>query len=83
MPEITKLSTDEALASGGTEVIVTGSGFEGTSRVFFEDVYNKQFDVQKYTVESASRITVISPATPGASTTSSSSPTGRSPPFRR
>ncbi|MEV6432805.1 IPT/TIG domain-containing protein [Nocardia sp. NPDC051463] len=66
MPEITKLSTDEALVSGGTEVIVTGSGFLGADRVFFEDQNSKQYDVQKYTVDSDSRITLISPDTMGA-----------------
>ncbi|WP_406234090.1 IPT/TIG domain-containing protein [Nocardia sp. NBC_01009] len=65
MLEITKLSTDEALVSGGTEVIVTGWGFQGASRVFFEDQNSKQYDVQKYTVDSDSRITLVSPDTKG------------------
>lgn len=69
MLEITKLSTDEALVSGGTEVIVTGRGFQGASRVFFEDQNSKQYDVQKYTVDSDSRITLVSPDTKGTTGT--------------
>ncbi|MFQ6332141.1 IPT/TIG domain-containing protein [Nocardia sp. CWNU-33] len=66
MAEITNLSTGMALVDGGTEVIVTGSGFRGASRVYFESQNSKQFDVQSFTVDSDSRITLTSPATPGA-----------------
>ncbi|MFE3753365.1 IPT/TIG domain-containing protein [Nocardia tengchongensis] len=67
-PVITKVSPFHVGNTGGTQVTVTGSGFTGASRVYFQNLNGKEFDVQQFTVNSDTSITLISPATTGRST---------------
>ncbi|WP_174184949.1 IPT/TIG domain-containing protein [Nocardia barduliensis] len=59
-PVITGLSTREVLSEGGDTVVVTGRNFTGATRVFFDDVYHKEYNA-KFTVNSDYQITLISP----------------------
>ncbi len=61
MAVITRISTNEALMDGGTEIVVTGRGFTGASKVFFEDPNTTKTDAQSFTIDSDTQITVISP----------------------
>lgn len=64
MAKITSVSPRQAHMSGGTQLVVTGSGFTNVSRVFFEDRNFRQYDAQ-FTVDSTTQITLTSPATNG------------------
>ncbi|MFE2960481.1 IPT/TIG domain-containing protein [Nocardia tengchongensis] len=66
-PVITKVSPFHVGNTGGTQVTVTGSGFTGASRVYFQNLNGKEFDAQ-FNVDNDKQITLISPATPGRST---------------
>ncbi|MFC8529268.1 IPT/TIG domain-containing protein [Nocardia sp. NPDC057227] len=61
MAKVTGISPKSAKYTGGEQVVVSGSGFTGATRVFFEDVNSKAYDAQ-FTVDSDSRITVTTPA---------------------
>ncbi|MFQ6394783.1 IPT/TIG domain-containing protein [Nocardia sp. KC 131] len=49
-------------AKVGQQMVITGSGFKGVTRVFFENVNFKKFDAQ-FTVDSPTQITLTVPVT--------------------
>ncbi|WP_406275163.1 IPT/TIG domain-containing protein [Nocardia sp. NBC_00881] len=63
MPAIKWLNTNSATKLGGTEIVVTGSGLQGASELYFRDMNGNRYDVVDYTVDSDSQITLVSPAT--------------------
>ncbi|MGY2011678.1 IPT/TIG domain-containing protein [Nocardia gipuzkoensis] len=64
MAQITSVSPRTAKLSGGEQLVITGSGFTGVSRVFVENVNFKQWDAS-FTVNSSTQITMTMPATTG------------------
>ncbi len=62
-PTITGLAPTSGPESGGTSVVITGTGFTGATAVQFGGVA-----ATSYTVDSATQITAISPARTGAVT---------------
>jgi hypothetical protein len=53
LPAVTSLSASTGTAAGGTQVVITGSNFTGTSAVYFGAVAASSFSVQSPTTISA------------------------------
>ena len=62
MPVITSMSTRDAVPGGGTTIVVKGSGFGGTTRVYVRDQNLREYNAKSYTVDSDSQITLVTPA---------------------
>ncbi|MGW2207885.1 IPT/TIG domain-containing protein [Streptomyces sp. NPDC001781] len=74
VPVVTAVTPDSGPASGGTTVVITGTGFTGASAVRFGGVAATSF-----TVNSASQITAVTPAGgPGAAAVTVTTPGGTS-----
>ena len=63
-PTVTGMSTTSGPAAGGTSVIIRGNNFTGASKVLFGTV-----PASRFTVNSATQITAVSPASPAGSGT--------------
>ncbi|MFC9344233.1 IPT/TIG domain-containing protein [Streptomyces sp. NPDC057020] len=61
-PVVTKVSLLLALRAGGQEIVITGSGFAGATRVYFRDQNRNETDAKTFRVNSDSQITATTPA---------------------
>lgn len=71
---VTNLSPSEGPETGGTSVVISGSGFTGATQVLFAG-----FAATGMTVDSDSQITAVSPAGSGTVDVLAATPTGTSP----
>ncbi|MFD6023921.1 IPT/TIG domain-containing protein [Streptomyces griseoluteus] len=74
VPVVTAVTPDSGPTSGGTSVVITGTGFTGASAVRFGGV-----PATSFTVNSATQITAVTPAgAPGAAAVTVTTPAGTS-----
>ncbi|MFJ6902723.1 IPT/TIG domain-containing protein [Streptomyces griseoluteus] len=74
VPVVTAVTPDSGPTSGGTSVVITGTGFTGASAVRFGGV-----PATSFTVNSATQITAVTPAGgPGAAAVTVTTPAGTS-----
>jgi hypothetical protein len=62
LPAVATVSPDHGNVAGGQTVVLTGTGFSGTTAVTFG--FARQYPAPSFTVDSDSQLTVVTPAVP-------------------
>jgi hypothetical protein len=61
MAEITEVSPKKLVNTGGETITIKGSGFKKATRVYIVDPNYNEISMQKYTIDSDTQITAVSP----------------------